>query len=137
MSKRIRAAKTANLIREARNPAEDRLAYLLGVAEQFESFQTMLPTLKEDLKQGLTSKQLRERYAPLLTAQQISTALTNQDTVKGAEVAEKLLNRIEGKATEHKVVKHQFEELTDQELDAILLSEMDDIEDGSTDTPEH
>lgn len=132
MGKRIRPAKTQKIISEQKNNSEDRMAWLLDCARDFEDFRELLPALKKDLKAGLTAAELRQKYLPFAQARQINAILTSDDALKAAEQANKLIDREEGRAVERKQVTHQFENLSDDELDAVLRSELSDIEDEDT-----
>lgn len=96
---------------------------------QFEDYQTILSSIRKDLKNGLTEKQLREKYAPLAQARIISEMLTNEDGAKALAAARDLLDRTNGKATEKKEVSHRFADMSDKELDAVLKSEEEDLKD--------
>jgi hypothetical protein len=108
--------------------AEYRASKVHRDLAQFEDYQTILKTIRDDIKKGLTPKQLREKYAPLAQARVISDMLTSDDAGKALAAAKDVLDRIEGKATEKKEVSHRFADVSDKELDAILKSEEDDLE---------
>lgn len=96
---------------------------------QFEDYQTILKSIRQDLKNGLTEKQLQLKYAPLAQARIISEMLTNEDGAKALAAARDLLDRTNGKATEKKEVSHRFADMSDKELDAVLKSEEEDLKD--------
>lgn len=94
----------------------------------FEDYTThILPAIKQDLKAGLTPKQLREKYAALVQARTISDAILTQNEGHAASVSKDILDRVEGKATEKKEVTHRFSEMSDKELDAVLKSEEEEL----------
>jgi hypothetical protein len=103
------------------------------LAEQLASFEafrsSLIPELAEDVLNGMAPADLREKYASLIQARQIMEAITSEDAGKAGAAAKDILDRSEGKATERKIVEHKFDNLTDQELDAILKSEEEDLED--------
>lgn len=95
---------------------------------EFEEFrQEILPALRADIRLGKSPKELREKYLALMTARQISIGLTNENAAVALTAIKDLQDRAEGKAVEKKVVTHQYAELKDNELDAMLLSEVDDL----------
>lgn len=99
---------------------------------EFEEFKrTILPALQRDLKSGMSSSDLRKKYAALAQARIISEALTNPDAGKAVVAATDLLNRTEGKATERKEIKHTLENLSEKELDAVLDSEIKELDEMS------
>ncbi len=112
------------------NTTEDRTNDLVDKIMRFEDFETnILPALQKDVKAGMSTKDLRAKYASLIQARLITEALINPDAGKALVAATDILNRSEGKATEKKEVTHRFDSLSDQELDAVLESETQDLED--------
>jgi hypothetical protein len=96
----------------------------------FEDFQgNILPALQEDVKRGMAPAELRKKYASLVQARIITAALANPDDGKALAAATDLINRVEGKPTEKKEIKHTLESLSDTELDAVLNSEIEELED--------
>ncbi len=95
----------------------------------FEDYQTILATIRKDIKAGMTQKQLAQKYAPLAQARVISEMLTTDNPTAALAAAKDLLDRVEGKATEKKEVTHRFKEMSDKELNAILESEEADLKD--------
>jgi hypothetical protein len=105
---------------------------------EFEEFKAVvLPQLQELLTAGATSKEMRERLAPLMTARVISIALTEQDSNKALAAIKDQLDRQEGKAKERTETTHKFEHTKEEELDAILLSKLADLAPVATDDTEH
>ncbi len=109
------------------HPAEMKQDRLHKELAEFEDYQTILATIRKDIKKGMTQKQLAEKYAPLAQARVISEMLTTDNPTAALAAAKDLLDRVEGKATEKKEVTHRFKDMADAELDAILESEEDDL----------
>lgn len=129
---KIREKKKQQLPDDGNNVVENDMANMLDALADFEEFrETVLPAIQKDLKAGYTAKQLREKYSAMLQARQITDALM-APIGDGADIAQKILDRELGKATEHKEVKHKFSDLSDEQLDAILMSELDEAQDEST-----
>jgi paraquat-inducible protein B len=115
------------------NKTENDTVDLIDQLTQFEDFQgNILPALQKDVKAGLSTSELRKKYASLVQARIITAALANPDDSKAMAAAADLLNRVEGKATERKEVKHTLASLSEEELDAVLKSEIEDLEDMET-----
>lgn len=94
---------------------------------EFEEFRKeFLPAMRKDLKAGLTPQQLRKKYAQLLQARQIMIGALDKDSGKALAAIKDIQDRNEGRPTEHKQIKHTLENLSDKELDAILLTEFSD-----------
>lgn len=118
------------------NSQENRMARAIDEKREFEDFKTLLGSkvareLIQDVKSGMSAKELREKYSTYLQARQIAIALASTDDGKADAAAQRVLDRAEGKATEKKEIKHAFSEMSDEELDAILKSEQEDLEDMS------
>lgn len=97
---------------------------------EFEEFQReVLPMLRADLRKGLTAKELRKKYMALLEARKLSIALGSLEEGVAVSAIKDVQDREEGRATEKKVVTHKYEDLPEEELDAILRSEADDLAD--------
>jgi glucuronate isomerase len=107
---------------------ENDMVKMISNLAEFEKFKDeVLPALRKDLLSGMDAKQLREKYIALAQARQISIAVGSVDEAKSLTAIQSIIDRTEGKATEHKTVKHQFADLKDTELDAILASEEADL----------
>jgi len=62
-----------------------------------------------------------------LQARQLAIALTSEDTNQAAQAAQKILDRQEGKAKEQQEVQHKFEQLPDEELDAVIQGKINKL----------
>lgn len=116
------------------NAQENRMARQLDDLSEFEDFKTHLSKkvaqqLIKDVKSGMSAKELREKYSTYAQARQIAVALSTEDDSKADAAAQRILDRVEGKATEKKEIRHAFSEMTDDELEAILQSEEQELED--------
>lgn len=119
--------------RHSSGPAERDAIRLHDKIAAFEDFEeNILPALRKDLKAGLTPKQIREKYQSIVQARLITDVLRTEDPKEAAAIGKDLLDRVEGKATEKKEVTHRFKDMSDKELDAILQSEEQDLEDMQT-----
>lgn len=106
---------------------DQKMTSLINELTDFEDFRTqILPAIRRDLKAGLSPKELREKYAALVQARTITTAITSDDG-RAMAAAKDILDRQEGKATEKKEITHRYAEMKDQELDAILASEEEEL----------
>lgn len=114
--------------RRTGDAADTGMTSLVDALIEFEDFRsTILPAIKKDLKAGLSAADLRKKYAGLVQARQITTALTSEDEGRASAAAKDIMDRAEGKATERKEVTHKYAELKDEELDAILQSEEEEL----------
>ena len=83
---------------------------------------------ERDLEKGMDAKSIYKKYSNLAAARGITIALSSTDEQKALAAVKDVLDRTQGKATEKKEIKHQLEDLRDEELDAILQSEIQDLE---------
>lgn len=108
--------------------AKSAIAGLIDALTQFEDFASkILPAIQKDVKSGLTAKEMREKYAAIVQARQITTAILADDEGRASVAAKDILDRAEGKATERKEVTHKYADLKDEELEAILRSEEEEL----------
>lgn len=96
---------------------------------EFEDFTAnILPAIRKDLKAGMSETQILEKYKALAAAS-IATLTTRIDEPAVALAAARdILDRTQGKAVERRQVEHRLGKLPDEQLDALLLTEMADDE---------
>lgn len=99
---------------------------------QFEEYQTILSSIRKDLKSGMTEQELARKYAPLAQARVISDMLTSDNVPAALAAAKDILDRVNGKSTEKKEVTHKFKDMSDKELEAVIKSEEEDLADMET-----
>ncbi len=117
---KIQEKKKQQIPDNGNNMEENHMIDMLDALADFEEFrETVLPAIQKDLKAGLNAKQLREKYLAMIQAKQITDVLMNMDTIDGAQ---KIIDREEGRATEKQEVRHKFEDLPPEQLDAALVS---------------
>lgn len=110
------------------NPAEHRMVRSLDKLAAYERFQELImPEVIKDLEAGLTAEEIMKKYAHLAAAKLITTAVTGSEH-KSTAAAKEILDRVQGKATERKEVTHKLDKLPDDQLDALLLTELEDMD---------
>lgn len=108
--------------------AETAMTSLVEALVEFEDFkEKLLPAIQKDLLAGMSSKELREKYSAIVQARQITTAIASRDEGRASAAAKDIIDRTEGKATERREVTHKYADLKDEELDAILASEEEEL----------
>lgn len=108
--------------------AESRQATLHEDIKELEEFRnTLLPALRRDLKAGLSAAEITKKYAAMAEARLVMIALMETNAATAISAAKDILDRSQGKATEKREVTHRFSEMTDKELDAVLVSEEADL----------
>ncbi len=115
--------------------SEDKIVRQLDDLAEFEHFRdVILPALREDLRKGMSAEEIFSKYEAHAAAATVS-ALATEDRLPAAD---KILNRTMGKPTEKKEVTHKLGKLSDEQLDALLQSELTDVDtDGEESLPKH
>ena len=100
---------------------EDKMAQLA----MFEDLmQGIIPELQEALVKGITPKELAKKYEAYAMARAISIAMTETDSGKALAAAKEIQDRASGRPTETKKIQHEMQDLPEEQLDAILRSEV-------------
>jgi hypothetical protein len=114
-----------------KHPEETKDAVMVRGLDELATYEELttglLGTLKQDLRQGLTSEQILKKYAALAAARVVSVASTEVDSAKAMAAAKDILDRSQGKAVERHINVHAMSELKDEELDALLLSKLKEV----------
>lgn len=87
--------------------------------------------LEKDVRAGMKPKDLREKYMSRVTARSILNALTSEPKAANSAIRD-LTDRQEGRPVEKKEIRHHLEALSDTELQALLLTEIDDLKGTQT-----
>lgn len=118
--------------RKSPSKAQNKIATLVDDLAEFEDFRnTILRTIRQDLKDGMTAEELRNKYAALVQARVITEAVSDESG-RALTAAKDILDRAHGKATEKKEITHKLQDLSDQELDALIMSEEGDLAEMET-----
>ena len=101
---------------------------------QFEEFTKKVPEdLRKDILAGMDSKEIYAKYGNMAAARAVIIMMTEQDSSKAMAAVKDILDRDEGKAIERKQIQHAMHNVDDKEFDALLASEMADIDGDSED----
>lgn len=99
---------------------------ILSELELFEEWKRkILPELRNRLTKGASAKEIAKEFESYAAARAVTIAITEPDSGKALAAIKDIQDRASGKATETKKIQHQLAELTDDELDAVLLTEME------------
>lgn len=113
---------------------ERRMVESLTDLAEFEEYcQLILPALRKDIAKGLKPEELYTKYTSMAAARGISIALTEPDSGKALSALRDILDRTQGKAVERVQVQHRFQNLKEEELDALLISRAREVEDEGED----
>ena len=103
--------------------AQTEMAVKLDQLAQFEQFkEDLLPALREDLRNGLSSKEIIEKYKPYVAARQVSLALNVTDGDLAHKAGVDILNRADGKAKETLAIEDGLKKASKEELEAEIKS---------------
>lgn len=106
----------------------DRARSLDELAVQDELFSGVLEAVRTDIRKGLKTEDLLAKYAQLAAARVVTIAATDADSGKALSAAKDILDRVHGKAKETRDVTHRLDKVKEEQIDALLLSELDVLE---------
>jgi len=116
--------------KRASNSQENRVVRSLDELLKYDEFrEKILPALENDLRAGMEPAELFKKYKSVAAARLISAVALEIDTAKALAAARDILDRADGKAKESKTVEHRLAALPDDELEALIKSEMASLED--------
>lgn len=119
-----------------RGKNEMQMAKNIDELAAFEEFQqSLLPYLRNAIRKGATAEEIYKKAQAMAAARAVTIAATSMDETKAMSAIKDILDRSGGKAAERRTVEHKFKDLSDSELDAMLLSEFeeaDELDDTET-----
>ena len=115
---------------------EDRLRALQDL-EMLEKIKTdLLPHLQRAVKQGVTAEEIFRMSEPMLAAKLVTEALRSQDVGKITGAIKEMINRSSGPVKQNDEVTHKFENLPEEQLNAILLQKLNKAKEKNSDENE-
>lgn len=119
--------------------AKRKMTRLQDKLAAFEEFNTAFPkSVQQMLLDGAAPEEILEQHAAMIAARVVAIAMTEQDSSRALAAAKDVLDRAKGKAVERIAVAHKYEKMSDDALDALLISKLKDAqitggtEDGNT-----
>lgn len=110
------------------------MAKNLDELEAYEEFtKEILPKLRQAIKKGKSAEDIYKMAQAAAAARAVTIAVTEADPTKAMTAIKDILDRSGGKATERTEVTHKYENLKEEQLDSLLLSELGTLDDTSTD----
>jgi hypothetical protein len=100
---------------------EEKLIGAIDEKRWMEYQAKVLTSIREDLLKGLKADEIFKKYEAHAAAALVSSLINPRDTVAAAE---KILDRTQGKATQRTENVHKLEKLSDEELNALLKSQI-------------
>lgn len=121
--------RTRPMKRKNRNSVEDKMISNLDSLAEFNEFQrTLLPIIKGAVKSKDAPKAILELARSYAAARIALIMATDPDNKTALAAAKDLLDRTEGKAVERRELRHSMANLKDEELDALVMSKIDESE---------
>lgn len=109
---------------------EAHMVEVLDELALFEEYRaTMLPKLREQIEAGASTKDILGTAQAAAVARLASMAVLEQDSKVALAAIKELLERTDGKVTENKKIVHAMEQLKNEELDALVMSKLDEVGD--------
>lgn len=110
------------------NHKDKEMVESLDQLADFREFVQHVPKkLRNALLKGASAKDIYEQFSQDAAARAVLIAMTEKDASKALAAIKNIEDRVHGKPTEKRETTHRFDELPDEELDAILQSEMQDV----------
>ena len=98
---------------------------------EFDRFrEEILPELRQMVLEGKSASEILKKFEAHAAARLITNALTSLDAQKATTASKEILDRTQGKAVERKKIQHELADLEDKQLDAILRTALEDIDEN-------
>lgn len=105
-----------------------QLADTLDQLAEFESFKELLPKIRQFVKDGKTAAEMYTYCQSYVAAKGISIALTSKDEKTALSAIKEILDRGVGKAADKVEITQRYEQLSDDELEALYRSQEQELE---------
>lgn len=106
---------------------EERMVEVLDELAMFEEYRaTMLPQLRDQIEKGAPTKEILGTAKAAAVARLASLAVLEQDSKVALSAIKELLDRLEGRVTDKKEITHQMQNLKNEELDALVLTALNE-----------
>lgn len=117
--------------------AEELMVETLDAINDFQEYRSsMIPELRKALEGGAAPKHILGLAKSYAAARLAHIVATETDPARALAAIKDLLDRTEGKAIERKDVRHRLDQVDEREVDALLLSSLNELEDGAADESE-
>lgn len=108
---------------------QGKMAQAMDDLAEFEDFKTsILPKLRAAIKAGKSALDMYKLVEAEAAARAITIGLTSEDEGKALSAVTDILNRVHGKPKETVNVNNRYENLPDDQLDSLILSEKAAVE---------
>ena len=114
--------------RKSSNKVEQNLVSELDEVLGYEQYKSLLKDLKHALKTNEDPQKVMERAKTYAAVRLASMAATEEDNYKALAVIKELFDRTDGRPTQKQEIEHKYDQLTEEQLDAVALSLVKDNE---------
>lgn len=126
---RFTARPVSNNVPLQVNKVEEQMVEVLDDLALFQELRAeLLPELRRLIETKAPTKQILESARSAAVARLASLAVMDEDSKTALAAIKELLDRSEGKVTEKKEITHAMSKLKDEELDALVLSTLDEAD---------
>ncbi len=110
--------------------AEELMVETLDAFDDFQEYRaSMIPELRKALEAGAVPKHILGLAKSYAAARLAHIVATETDPARALTAIKELLDRTEGKSIERKDVRHRLDQVDEREVDALLLSSLNELED--------
>lgn len=113
------------LDKDSQEPSREEILDELALFEEWKRF--ILPELRRSLLKGTSAKDIAKAFENYAAARAVTIAITEPDSSKALAAIKDIQDRASGKPTETKKIQHQYHDMTDEEVEAMLQSEEEDL----------
>jgi hypothetical protein len=129
----VPARTSSNPRPSAVNEEEERTVEALDQLAEFEEYkQQLLPEIAKLVRGGAPTKDILNRSKALAVARLALIAVNDADSKTALSAIRDILDRTEGKVTEKREVTHAMANLADNELDALVITALEESTDDSS-----
>lgn len=126
--KRVKVTGKKDKRNKNHTKARERENSMIASLEKYEEFkeleQTLLRRVRTDIRAGLTAGEICQKYEHLAAARLVSLLAQTNDPKELLPVIREIQDRASGKTVEKKEITHKLASLTDEELKALVASEL-------------
>lgn len=118
-----------------KNANDKKMAEALDQLSDYEDFMKQIPKeVRNALLEGASASDIYKQFSHIAAARAVVVAMTEKDSGKALQAAKEILDRSEGKAVERKENTHKFDKLSEEELDSMLASELEELDEDEKDS---
>lgn len=107
---------------------DEKTCQMMEELEIFEEWKkSVLPELREMLLNKMTAEQIAKKYAAHAVARAVTIATTSTDEKAALSACKDIIDRAHGKPTETQKHVHEFDQMSEQDLNAVIKSQLEGL----------